>query len=222
MGRNIGYTYDAWGNITGVYDKDGNPITNPDDVAFLNPLRYRSYYYDDETGLYYLNSRYYNPEWGRFISADAFADTGQGVIATNMYAYCLNNPVNLVDPTGLLSDYIKDIVTRPRKPININGNAFLNTANGFLNSNSQPANTTQSHASSTTQSSILSNPNLGFVCGVASDFNKSSLVAIADYKLGNIGSTSIGVGSFLGFVNDLGEDYYFILELEILLSESQG
>ena len=100
MGRNIGYTYDAWGNITGVYDKDGNPITNPDDVAFLNPLRYRSYYYDDETGLYYLNSRYYNPEWGRFISADAFADTGQGVIATNMYAYCGNNPVNRKDPAG--------------------------------------------------------------------------------------------------------------------------
>ena len=95
------YTYDAWGNVTGVYDEKGRPVTNPNDSAFLNPLRYRSYYYDDETGLYYLNSRYYNPEWGRFISADAFADTGQGVIATNMYAYCLNNPVNLVDPMGL-------------------------------------------------------------------------------------------------------------------------
>ena len=95
------YSYDAWGNVTGVYDQNGNEITNTNDIAHQNPLRYRGYYYDNETGLYYLRSRYYNPEWGRFISADAFADTGQGLIATNMYAYCLNNPVNYADPTGL-------------------------------------------------------------------------------------------------------------------------
>lgn len=94
------YTYDAWGNITGVYDEYGNPVTHTNDVAYLNPLRYRGYYYDDETGLYYLNSRYYNPEWGRFVSVDAFADTQQNVIGTNAYAYCGNNPTCRSDSYG--------------------------------------------------------------------------------------------------------------------------
>ena len=97
------YTYDAWGNITGVYYENGSPVTDPDDVAYLNPLRYRSYYYDDETGLYYLNSRYYNPEWGTFISVDGYVSTGQGLIGYNMYAYCLNNPINYIDPNGTLA-----------------------------------------------------------------------------------------------------------------------
>ena len=97
------YTYDSWGNITGVYDEDGDPVTNPDDIAYLNPLRYRGYYYDDETGLYYLNSRYYNPEWGTFISADAITAVNSDLLATNIYAYCFNNPINLADKTGYYS-----------------------------------------------------------------------------------------------------------------------
>ena len=100
------YSYDAWGKLTGVYDKHGNEITNPNSPALRNPLRYRGYYYDNETGLYYLRSRYYNPEWGRFVSADAFADTGQGLNGTNVYAYCLNNPVNFADPNGNKTDDI--------------------------------------------------------------------------------------------------------------------
>ena len=64
------------------------------------PFRYRGYVYDEETGFYYLQSRYYNPELGRFISADVYLSTGQGVIGHNSYAYCLNNPVNMFDPYG--------------------------------------------------------------------------------------------------------------------------
>ena len=56
--------------------------------------------YDQDTGLYYLQSRYYNPEWGRFINADVYVSTGQGLLGNNMFAYCLNNPVNAFDPTG--------------------------------------------------------------------------------------------------------------------------
>ncbi|MBR3835244.1 MAG: RHS repeat-associated core domain-containing protein, partial [Clostridia bacterium] len=87
--------------ITGVYNQYGNPVTDPEDPAFINPLRYRSYYYDDESGLYYLNSRYYNPEWGSFISADGYVSTGEQIVAKNMYAYCLNNPANYADPSGM-------------------------------------------------------------------------------------------------------------------------
>ena len=57
-------------------------------------------YYDVETGLYYLQSRYYNPEWGRFISADGYISTGQGILGYNMFAYCGNNPPNKVDYSG--------------------------------------------------------------------------------------------------------------------------
>ena len=65
-----------------------------------NPLRYRGYVYDEETGLYYLQSRYYDPEMGRFINSDVFVSTGQGFIGNNMFAYCLNNPCIYYDDLG--------------------------------------------------------------------------------------------------------------------------
>ena len=65
-----------------------------------NPLRYRGYVYDNETELYYLQSRYYDPDVGRFINADAFASTSQGILGNNMFAYCRNNPVSRIDPSG--------------------------------------------------------------------------------------------------------------------------
>ena len=92
----VAYTYDAW----------GNPLTTTgtmaDTLGKLNPFRYRGYVYDTETGLYYLQSRYYNPETGRFINADSYALTGQGVLSGNMFAYCGNNPIVLSDSTGNL------------------------------------------------------------------------------------------------------------------------
>lgn len=72
-------------------------------IAELNPFRYRGYYYDIETGLYYLNSRYYDPEIGRFINADDIATlniTNTAINGLNLYAYCLNNPVNERDDSG--------------------------------------------------------------------------------------------------------------------------
>ncbi|MCL2446691.1 MAG: RHS repeat-associated core domain-containing protein [Oscillospiraceae bacterium] len=69
-------------------------------MATINPITYRGYYKDWELGLYYLQSRYYCPSLRRFISADVFMDTAQGVLGTNMFAYCLNNPINYWDPHG--------------------------------------------------------------------------------------------------------------------------
>ena len=88
------YTYDAWGNILNTTG------TLASTLGQLNPLRYRGYVYDQETGLYYLQSRYYNPTTARFLNADTFASTGQGILGNNMFAYCLNNPVNGCDPHG--------------------------------------------------------------------------------------------------------------------------
>ena len=93
----VNYTYDAWGNVLSCTG------TMAATLGADNPLRYRGYVYDTETGLYYLQSRYYNPEIGRFINADGLVSTGQGILGNNMFAYCGNNPINLYDPDGMCS-----------------------------------------------------------------------------------------------------------------------
>jgi len=96
-----------WDNAWGYHPQPEGPMA--DTLGTLNPLRYRSYVYDEETGLYYLQSRYYNPEICRFINADAYASTGQGFIGNNMFAYCLNNPVNAIDPSGEDAIWLQDM-----------------------------------------------------------------------------------------------------------------
>ncbi len=93
----VEYTYDAWGKVLSVTGSMASTLGSH------NPLRYRGYYYDTETGFYYLQSRYYNPTVGRFINADEIGYLGaNGTIPSyNLFAYCENNPVNYSDPTGL-------------------------------------------------------------------------------------------------------------------------
>lgn len=69
-------------------------------LSAINPLRYRGYYYDAETGFYYLQSRYYDPKIGRFINADGYTSTGQGIIGYDVFTYCFNNPLNYKDAGG--------------------------------------------------------------------------------------------------------------------------
>ena len=83
-----------------VKDADGNRITSSAHIANVNPFFYRSYYFDIETRLYYLQSRYYDAKICRFISADSYTSTGHGILGNNMFAYCNNDPVNNVDPAG--------------------------------------------------------------------------------------------------------------------------
>ena len=99
-GKRIGsYTYDAWGNCN-YTTASGNTTLERQIVSFYNPFRYRGYYYDYGIGFYYLQSRYYNPQWGRFLNADGYVSTGTGLLGYNMFAYCNNNPVMFTDPTG--------------------------------------------------------------------------------------------------------------------------
>ena len=84
-------------------------ITGNTALAQTNPLLYRSYYYDSETGYYHLKSRYYNPELCRFINADSvdvLDEDQNNVLENNLFAYCLNNPVNMVDD-GKMSNAIR-------------------------------------------------------------------------------------------------------------------
>ena len=85
------YTYNAWGEI----------LSATGDMADINPLRYRGYYFDSDTGLYYLKARYYDPQLCRFINADGLLSTTD-VIGTNLFAYCLNDPISMADETGNL------------------------------------------------------------------------------------------------------------------------
>ena len=84
------YVYDAWGQI----------LSSTGDMADINPLRYRGYYYDTETGYYHLNSRYYSPELCRFLNADSVVGANQDLLGYNQFAYCSNDPINNCDPSG--------------------------------------------------------------------------------------------------------------------------
>ena len=91
----VSYAYDAWGNTTTTYHNGGASTG-----ARYNPIRYRSYYYDTDLDMYWLQTRLYNPTLRRFMSPDSFVSTGTGILGYNMYAYCNNDPVNNVDYTG--------------------------------------------------------------------------------------------------------------------------
>ena len=90
----VSYAYDAWGAPIG---KSGAPAET---FGTLNPFRYRGYVFDEETGLYYLRSRYYNPWWGRFVNADAEIAVEAKLWDAKLFLYCANNPVRYTDDGG--------------------------------------------------------------------------------------------------------------------------
>ena len=114
------YIYDTWGSTLSVTDASGKAITDPLHIANINPIRYRGYYYDAETGLYYLQSRYYDTTTRRFLNADEILGANSDINALNLYAYCGNNPVVREDDkgnawfasmfVGVITQYVGDVV----------------------------------------------------------------------------------------------------------------
>ena len=94
------YEYDAYGKLLSVTTSAGIAITGETSIANLNPLRYRGYVYDNETGFYYLQSRYYDPTTCRFVNADGYVSTIEELLGNNMFNYCCGNPILQIDPFG--------------------------------------------------------------------------------------------------------------------------
>lgn len=113
---NTVYTYDSWGKLISITNASGTALASSN-LGVQSSIRYRGYVYDTETGFYYLQSRYYDPEIGRFLNADDvdFIGASGTVISYNAFAYCENNAVNDNDFSGLLStkkikEYVKKII----------------------------------------------------------------------------------------------------------------
>ena len=127
----VQYKYDAWGNHT-VTDANGNAITDANHIGNLNPFRYRGYYFDCETGFYFLQTRYYDPEVGRFLNMDSIEYANQNFInGINLYAYCGNSPVVITDPTG--TNWWNDFCSRVVNGVKTAWNATTNWASNTWN-----------------------------------------------------------------------------------------
>lgn len=94
------YEYDSFGNILSIKDYNNQDIVDSSNVAIVNPYRYRGYYYDREIDMYYLNYRYYNPKWGRFINPDNAFTIIKSIMSPNLFIYCDNCPISKIDPEG--------------------------------------------------------------------------------------------------------------------------
>ena len=128
----VSYTYDPWG---APMSTDGTMATT---LGAANPLRYRGYVYDTETGFYYVSSRYYNPEVGRWINADdAIVGVGGDIRGYNLFAYCMNDPVNMSDHTGHWPQWIKNaasaVVNAVKKAVTVVANTVKSAVSSASN-----------------------------------------------------------------------------------------
>lgn len=114
----VNYKYDSLENILSITDSDGNDIIDSNHIGIINSFRYRSYYYDTETNLYYLNSRYCSTVLRRFLNTDTVLGANQDIMAYNLYNYCGNNPISKIDMYGQSSAYYLAIQKELVKMVN--------------------------------------------------------------------------------------------------------
>ena len=202
------YYYDSWGNILGMKDSNNNDIlpSNTSHIANINPFRYRSYYYDQETGLYYLNHRYYSPKLGRFISPDMIIGSNKDIFSNNLYCYVSNNPINNIDSNGcgllnltnlllvkaLAVVVTSKIISTAKKFIDSTlGKKLVNVSRSDSVDNSPPIKINNGYSTSTTSTSTVTKIGGG---------NKNAIINVTkEYNNFDLEQTSIE--SNLSFVN---------------------
>jgi len=184
------YEYDSWGVITAVLDSNGNDISNNmSHIANINPFRYRSYYYDRESKMYYLNNRYYNPEWGRFINPDGIIGMSS-ILGYNLYQYAFNNPISLDDFNGSWPSIVTKFVNGVKKKIK---NAW-NKVTGKNNNKKKPTATKTSNSSATSSIAKAASKvakqsqsvHLNIATGAAASSNNSSCKNVSSNKVNSI------------------------------------
>lgn len=178
----VKYSYDSWGNILSITDGNNNDIsTDVNHIGNINPFRYRSYYYDKETNLYYLSTRYYNPVWGRFLNSDKAIGMNDEHNGYNLYCYCNNNPINNIDSTGLfwknIKKFVKKVYNQAKKAVK----QFVKSVGKLFNDIGKGINT------------VVKTVQTGFnYVKKACNFVKNSFVLDAGAGIGFSGSDSMG------------------------------
>ena len=154
-------------------------------VGVKNPYRYRGYRYDSGTELYYLNSRYYNSEWGRFINGDSFGGRVGQLLSHNVFSYCKNNAINMVDTSGYLS-----IWNRFKNFVAFKAKQLINTAKAVVSISKKVINTAIS--------SIEAEAGVGAGLGIGIKINKKNRVQIGAYVeryTAKIDNKKVSIGS---------------------------
>jgi len=174
----VTYEYDEWGSIISITDANGNQITDENHIANINPFRYRGYYYDQESKLYYLNSRYYNPEWKRFINADTVLGMNNDHIGYNLFAYVSNNPINRVDSEGNFPNLFKSIAKAVNKVVT----NLVKTVTTIIVKTTNVAKTTINTTASITNKVVSTTSKI--ITKVASTVSKGSFIIEGGFGVG--------------------------------------
>lgn len=183
------YNYDSWGNVLSIVNNQGEEINNKNDVAYINHYRYRSYYYE-ETQLYYLNNRHYNPKWGRFLSPDAMIGSNNSIIGNNLYAYAGNDPVNNIDDTGI--NFLKKAINVVKNV----GKAILNIGKTIINASGFTSNVSACIEEIDTETKgVIISGSIGRRANVSISSNKQDkpITIYSETNNGNLLDTALGV-----------------------------
>lgn len=206
LNKVVQYKYDSWGVIESVIDETS------DNIGTKNPFRYRGYYYDEETNLYYINARYYNPNWRRFINADGSINAEGTIDGYNLYAYVGNNPINRFDLNGnfSLKNFIKKTVNAIATAATKIMSAITNTQIKTKAATKKVCTGIKSNTNGLPPKIITkdkSSVNIGQISGIDVSYEESVSVADRDSKLLDYGIEFANDGE-IDMVFDVGNTSY--------------